>query len=67
MINFAKWFFLNSWFHLLILSACYIITLTWNWDTDKQISLSFLSVVFIVLFVGKYRYWKKNVKNYKFN
>lgn len=66
MINFLRWFSLNSWFHLLILTTCYIIALTWSWDTDKKVALSFLSLVIIVLVVGKYRYWKKNVRDYKF-
>jgi hypothetical protein len=64
-MKFIPWIVRNSWFHLIILFTCIVIALTWQWDTDKLIALSFISIVITVLITGKYFYWRKNVKNYK--
>jgi len=64
-MKFIPWLIRNSLFHLVILFTCIIIALTWSWDTDKVIALSFISLVLAVLVIGKHWYWKKNVKNNK--
>lgn len=52
---------MNSWFHLTILLLGYGIMFTWPMDLDKQIGLSFWTVVLIVLTIGKVKYYLQNV------
>lgn len=59
MTNFLKWFFQESPFHIGILVFMFIITLFWEPDLDRDIARSSVALIFTVLIVGKYRYWKK--------
>jgi hypothetical protein len=59
---FIKWFLKESWFHIIWILGLIIYALTWSYDTDKVIAIIFLSIVFITLTLGKFRYWYKNLK-----
>ena len=66
-MNFIKWYFRNSWFHLLVLIGGIIYMHTWEPQLDKTVGLYFFSIVLGVLTVGKFLYFNKNVKQKKVN
>ena len=61
-MNFIKWFMGGSWFHITMILGMIIYILTWPPALDKWVGLSFLSLVFLVLCIGKYRYWNKKLR-----
>lgn len=61
-MNFIKWFIKESWFHIIWILGLIAYVITWSYATDKKLALIFLSTVFVVLTIGKFRYWNKNLK-----
>ena len=61
-MKFIKWYLRNSWFHIIWILGllCYVIT--WYPGDDKTVAITFMSMVFTVLTVGKFIYWSKNLK-----
>lgn len=59
MMKFLKWFFLEAPFHIMLLLTMYTMTLFWEPADDRLIARSAIALIFTVLVVGKYRYWKK--------
>lgn len=64
-MKFIKWFVKNNPFHLGIIALLYIIMFLWGKDgeSDRMIAFPFVTVVLLVLVFGKYRYWKKILKD----
>jgi hypothetical protein len=63
MKNFIEWFIVNSFFHILVLLGGIIYMLTWEPCLDKIVGISFFGLVLSILTIGKFNYWRKNVKN----
>jgi hypothetical protein len=61
-MNFIKWYLKNSWFHLSVLIGGIIYMLTWEPQLDKTVGLHFFSIILIILTIGKFRYWSRNIK-----
>jgi len=61
-MKFILWFFKNSLFHLLVLLAMLILAITWDSGLDKKIAIYMTSIILLVLIVGKFHYYNKNVK-----
>lgn len=62
-MEFLKWTLKESMFHYAILLTMFIITLFWSYDTDTIIARTAIGLIFVVLVVGKYQYWKRLKKN----
>jgi hypothetical protein len=60
-MKFLKWFFKTTWFHILWILSMIIYAATWSQGYDKNVALVFLTLVIIILTLGKYKYWLKNV------
>lgn len=60
-MNFIKWYFRNSWFHLSVLIGGIIYMLTWEPQADKTVGLISFATVLTVLTIGKLFYYKRNV------
>lgn len=60
-MKFFEWFFKKTWFHILWILGMITYVLTWSEGDDKNVALAFLTLVFIILSIGKYRYWLNNV------
>jgi hypothetical membrane protein len=60
-MKFLKWFFRTTWFHILWILSMIIYASTWSQGDDKNIALVFLTLVMIILTLGKYKYWLNNV------
>ena len=64
-MKFIKWYFRNSWFHLLVLIGGITFMHTWDSGIDKTIGLSFFGLVLAILTFGKIHYYKNNIKKYE--
>ena len=61
-MKFIKWYFKTTWFHIIWILGLLGYIITWYPGQDKNIGIIFMSTVFTILTVGKYRYWSKNLK-----
>ncbi len=61
-MKFLKWYLKESWIHIIWILSLIGIVITWSPGQDKNIALIFLSIVLIVLTLGKFTYWFKNLK-----
>jgi hypothetical protein len=60
MKTFIKWFLQTNIFHVCLILVCFIIMLFWQDPIDKALGMFSFGIVFIVLLIGKYLYYKKN-------
>jgi len=61
-MNFIKWYFKTTWFHIIWMLGLLGYTISWTPGDDKTIAIFFLLAVIIVLTVGKFNYWKDHVR-----
>jgi hypothetical protein len=61
-MKFIKWYLKESWFHIIWILGMLGYVITWYPGGDKTIAIIFISLIFTVLTVGKFRYWFKNLK-----
>ena len=61
-MNYIKWYFTTTWFHITWILGLLIYSLTWPSGLDKTIAVHFMAFVFIVLTIGKFNYWLKNIR-----
>jgi len=59
-MNFIKWYFTTTWFHIVWILGLMVYSITWPSGLDKTIAVHFMALVFTVLTVGKFNYWLKN-------
>jgi hypothetical protein len=64
-MNFIKWYLKESWFHITWILGLLIYAITWYPGRDKVVAITFMSIVFIVLTLGKFKYWSKNIRQRK--
>jgi hypothetical protein len=64
-MRFIKWLVKTNPFHLGIIALLYIIMFSWGEEgaSDRMIAFPFVTLVLAVLVFGKYRYWKKVLKD----
>jgi len=60
MKTFFKWFIVTNLFHLSILLVGFVIMFFWEDTEDKLLGRLSFGLVFLVLLIGKYTYYKKN-------
>jgi hypothetical protein len=60
MKTFLKWFTETSFFPLTILLIGFVVMFFWEDDEDKLLGRLSFGLVFLVLLIGKYTYYKKN-------
>ena len=66
-MKFLKWFFKTTWFHILWILGMITFVLTWSQGDDKNVALVFLTLVILVLSLGKYKYWLNNLNDIEQN
>lgn len=67
-MKFLKWFITTNPIHIGVMLFGYLVMfLIWGEDgaSDRQIALPIWSFIFLVLIIGKYRYWTKALKDKK--
>ncbi len=65
-MNFFKWFLKTNPIHITILALGYIVMfLVWGEDgaSDRSIAFPMWTLILIILVFGKYRYWKRVLKD----
>jgi hypothetical protein len=60
MKTFLKWFTETSFFPLTILLIGFVVMFFWEDTEDKLLGRLSFGLVFFVLLIGKYTYYKKN-------
>lgn len=69
-MRFLKWFFKTNPFHIAIFLLGYItMFLIWGEDGagDRKIAVPIWTFIFLILILGKYRYWSKVLKDGKYD
>jgi len=58
-MNFIKWYFRNTFLHILVLTGGIVYMSTWSSGLDKNVGLIMFGLTLTILTIGKYKYWKK--------